>query len=397
MTSSTPETGHPSPRAAKPVGRGTDQDLGLKLDMRRLLWRMGCSARLDVRLRAYLPTARRQPAAHDLTDLDVLGIGFTPGGQIHKTFADCRSSDKRAIERMFWVRGVADFVDADDAYLVRAHDVPGGVRTMSSRLGIGVLTPDDLQAAEMTTPTAVDLSGALSILFDKSTVSRHLNLVDGLDRKLEKLTQYLDFDYWVYDPHRNMTHLVGHLSGCVAALDPANPVHRALFYDCAWHYTYAIVQAVAFVRATRISDIPTAVRLYVGGGELPMREKAALAKMLEKAGLPADQSSVDPPYLDQLVELVTRFLVRPNRLADTLRYAEYLAVSEVNKESTTVGQAFGAQTDEVAAKLLADACGFLVGAAGLRPDFRAHARARLVHDLTGGSATAGPPGAGLPA
>lgn len=380
-------------RSGALTGRGTDQDLDLKLGMRRLLWRMGSSARLDVRLRAYLPQATREPAAHDLTDLDVLGIGFTPAGQIHTTFADCRSSDKRAIERMFWVRGVADFVDADDAYLVRGHDVPGGVRTMSARLGIGILTPDDLVAAERTMPSAVNLSGPLAILFDSDAVANHLNINDGLDRKLNKLTQYLDFDYWVYDPHRNMTHLVGHLQGTVATLDPTNPAHRALFYDIAWHYTYSIVQTVAFVRATRISDVPTAVRLYVGGGELALREKTALARMLSKAGLPADADNVDPPYLKQLTELVTRFLVRPNRLADTLRYAEYLAVSEANRVTDTVATAFGDQVDPVAAKLLADTCGFLVTAASLRPDFRIHARARLVHDLTGGDFTAPTPGA----
>ena len=38
----------------------------------------------------------------------------------------------------------------------------------------------------------------------------------------------------------------------------------------------------------------------------------------------------------------------------------------------------------VAAKLLADICGFLVTTAGLRPDFRSLARDRLVVDLTGG-------------
>jgi len=34
---------------------------------------------------------------------------------------------------MFWVRGVADIVGASDAYLVRAHDVPAGARTLSAR------------------------------------------------------------------------------------------------------------------------------------------------------------------------------------------------------------------------------------------------------------------------
>jgi hypothetical protein len=93
--------------------------------------------------------------------------------------------------------------------------------------------------------------------------------------------------------------------------------------------------------------------------------------------------------VDQLTELVIRYLIRPSELADVLRYAEYLGVSEVNKIDETVRQAFGVQTRPVAAKLLADTCGFLVTAAGLRPEFRTAARFRLVTDLTGGQSPAG--------
>ena len=90
--------------------------------------------------------------------------------------------------------------------------------------------------------------------------------------------------------------------------------------------------------------------------------------------------------MQSMTELVNRYLIRPTETADVLRYAEYLAVSEVNRVEATVATAFGSQTRAIAAKLLADTCGFLVTAAGLRPDFRTHARERVVVDLTGGHA-----------
>jgi hypothetical protein len=68
-----------------------------------------------------------------------------------------------------------------------------------------------------------------------------------------------------------------------------------------------------------------------------------------------------------------------------LRYAEYLTSAVLVCEGATMRDAFGVNTVRpVAAKLLADVCGFLVTAAGLRPEFRAAARDRLVVDLTGG-------------
>lgn len=377
------------PHGGGGIGRGADQDLPLKIEMRRLLWRMGCSARLDVRLRAYVPPAAGKAPAQDLTDLDVLGIAFTAAAQLHTTFADCRSSEGKALERMFWVRGVADFVAADDAYLVRAHAVPPAARALASRLGIGVLTPDDLAAMETTFPTDLPLAdGALSLLFDREAVARHLDAHNDADPKLAKLLGYLEFDYWIYEPHRNMTQLIAHLAGAVSTLDPTNRRHRTLLYDCAWHYALAAARAAGFVRSTRMAAVPVAVELYVGGGELALREKAALAKALAAAGLPVDAGMVLPPYMEPMTQLVNRYLVRPTEIAEVLRYAEYLAVTEVNREEATVAAAFGSHVRPVAAKLLADTCGFLVSAAGLRPDFRAHARERLVVDLTGGAPAA---------
>jgi hypothetical protein len=383
-------SGKPPPANAR--GRMTDKDLPLKLASRRLLWRMGCSTRLDVRLRGYVANDTRGPGWQEYTDLDVLGIGFTPAGQLHTTFADCRSSEGRVLERMFWVRGVADFVRADEAYIVRSAAVPGAARTLSSRLGVGVLAPDDLAAMEQLFPTELDLeSGALACLFDQATAGAHVDAFLDADRKLNKLLDYLNFDYWVYEPYRNLSHLVAHLANTVAVLEPDNRIHRTLLYDCVWHYALAIARAVAHIRATRMGDVPTALRTYVVGGELALREKQQLARLLRDAGLPdVDREVVFPPYTEQLIQLVTRFLVRPSELADVLRYAEYLAVSEVNRVDNSVAQAFAGHIRPVAAKLTADVCGFLVTAAGLKPDFRSEARRRLVADLTGGSSAGQP-------
>lgn len=366
-------------------GRGSDHDLALKVAMRRLMWRMGCSTRLDVRLRTYVHSEVGRAPAQDLTDLDVLGFAFTPAGQLHTTFADCRSSEKRALERMFWIRGVADFVEADEAYLVRAHDVPPAGRALASRLHVGIVTPDDFAALEATFPTQLDFSGPLACLFNEETVARHLDAQNGADKKLDKLLKYLEFDYWILEPYRNLTQLVAHLKEVVAVLDPNERLHRTLFYDCVWHYSLAVARAAAFVRSTRMGAVPVAVRTYAGGGEQALREKAGLAQLLRTAGVLVDTGLVDPPYLGGLTELVNRYVARPGDTADVLRYAEYLATSEVNRDDATLSAAFGTAVSAIAANLTAVTASFLVNAAGLRPEFRAHARERSVVDLTGGA------------
>jgi len=52
---------------------------------------------------------------------------------------------------------------------------------------------------------------------------------------------------------------------------------------------------------------------------------------------------------------------------------------------------FGETYNAVAGKLLGDVCGFLVGAAGINPEFRARARELLAQDVpAAGDSTSGP-------
>ena len=378
-------------RSNRQMGRAghspsSEQDLPLKLAMRRLFWSMGASTCLDVKLRAYVSGDKRGSGWQEFTDLDVLSVACSLGGQPHITLADCTTSSGRAIERMFWIRGVADFFAADDAYLVRSKPVPVATRALSTRLGVGVLGPDDYVALLRTFPTSLKLEGPLGCLFDHDSVRTQLDNASGLDRRLKSLAEFVRFDYWIYEPYRNLTQVVAHLADAVGTLDTENPRHLSLFFEASWLYALALIQATHHVRVSHMADVPTIVRTYVAGGELAVREKRALAELLNQAGIKVDtRTGVLPPYIDPLTELITRLLVRPAELNDVLRYAEYLTTAVVVGERATVGSAFGeAHVRPIAAKLLADVCGFLVTASGIRPDFRTAARERLVLDLTGG-------------
>lgn len=372
-----------TPSAASP--EESERDLPLKVQMRRLFWSMGVSTSLDVKLRAYVSGDKRGAGWQEFTDLDVLGVGFSPTGQPHMMLADCKTVQRRAIERMFWVRGVADFFSADTAFMVRSQPVPVAARALSNRIGVGVLDPDDYQALAGTYRTDLDLDGPLRCLFDLDIVRRQADNTVGLPKKIDALVEFIRFDYWIYEPYRNLTQVVAHLADAAGTLDPSNPRHLSLFFEAAWLYALAVAQATHHVRTSRMADVPTAVASYVAGGELAMREKAQLAGLLQQVGVTVDtRAAVLPPYIDLLTELTTRLLHRPAEMADVLRYAEYLITATVAGETATVGSAFGSQVRPVAAKLLADVCGYLVTTAGIRPEFRSLARDRLVVDLTGG-------------
>lgn len=345
---------------------------------------MGYSTRIDVPLRAYVPTGdrdRNRPRYESYTDLDVLGINIAPGFATRKVIADCKTTLRGSTERMFWIRGVSDFFSANDAWMVRSSGVTAAARQLSARLHISVLEKTDLELLEEHHPSALNLNiEPLSILFDHDSVQRYMKEFTTLDKRLRSLLEYRQFDYWVYDPHRNLMQLVAHVSQVSKLLDPHNPAHRSLFYECAWLYTLSITQAAAHVRAAHVTAIDTSLQEYLFGGQIALQEKQRLAHTLRKlapGGLFEADDGVLPHWYPQLLELLTRHLRRPYAINNELRYAEWLSESQRMKPEVSTHTAFSDSFDALSAKLLADVCGFLVTVTGINPDFRAHARRML--------------------
>ena len=353
----------------------TELDLGLKVATRRLLWRMGFSTRIDVPLRAFIPggTQQRERAPESFTDLDVLGLTITAGFRLQGAIADCKTGrSAKAIERVFWLRGVADFFSAHDAWVVREYPPPDAARQLAARLGLAVLTSDDITALEGFHPTDLPIANpGVARLFDREKVEKYLAAFTGLDKRLKPLLDYRQFDYFVYEPYRNPLQLVAHLHDAKATLDPKNPLHVALFMDMAWLYLIAITQIVEHVRAAHLTDPDTAIQEYLFGGQIGLREKRQMANLLAKV-IPEGMERPDPlpTYYPQLRELVVRVLRRPHHILSALRYAEVASAGLADRVRIRVHTAFADGYDEIAAKLLSDVCGFLVGASDLSADFR---------------------------
>jgi hypothetical protein len=362
----------------------SELDLGLKVGVRRLFWSMGLSTRLDVQLRGFNPpadTGRRSPAPESFTDLDVLGVAVTGGYRLSTEIADCKTSRRDSTSRMFWVRGVADLFGADHAYLVRDHDVADAARQLSARLGITVLPSEDLgRLQDHHGPALPDPSSALSIMFDRPAVAGHLSAFNNLDRRLTRLLDYREFDYWVYEQHRNPVQLVAHLAGARGHLDPFNPLHVALFLDLGWLYLLSLIRVTAHIRGAFLGDPDRGLQEYMFGGPTNLREKQETARLLRSVS-PQGAGPLDhlPPYYAKLRELVVRLLRRPAQMQTALRYSEAAVALAAAKTRTPLPDAFGHdQFDPVAAKLVADVCGFLVAAADLDGGFRSRARGYLL-------------------
>jgi hypothetical protein len=377
----------------------SEHDLGLKVGVRSLLWSMGYSTRLDVVLRGHdRPTAGGAPES--FTDLDVLGVRVAPGYRLSTAIADCKSGKQdKPTARMFWARGVADLFGADDVMVVREHEVNDATRQLSSRLGITVLTAPDLVRMQELHGPALEDPGPLGILFDRTSVAANFKAFTGLDKRLNPLIEYREFDYWVYDQHRNPVQLVAHLRDAAKRLTAENPVHLALFFDLAWLYLLSMVRITEHLRGAFLQNLDRGLQEYLFGGAIELKEKQETAELLQRLKPDGAREMTHlPEYYTDLRELVTRLLRRPHALQAALRYAEAASALSAARTRVTLKDAWGDRFDAVAAKLVADVCGFLVAAADLDPAFRAQARAYLLAEPVSVSAPpAAPAGAGATA
>lgn len=363
----------------------TELDLGLKCGARALLWTMGYSTRLDVVLRGDAPSGgsasgkgRSSPEA--FTDLDVLGLLLESGYQLTTTIADCKSGRRdKSTARMFWARGVADLFGADQVMLVREHEVNDATRQLSSKLGITVLPSADLAMMQNFHGPALPEDSPLALMFERGAVAKHLASFDGLDRRLKPLLEYRQFDYWVYENHRNLVQLVAHVRDASTHLNVSNPIHLGLFFDLAWLYLLSLIKLTQHVRGAFLRDPERGLQEYLFGGATGLHEKEEAAALLRSVAPEGTQNLEHlPPYYGNLRELVTRLLRRPAHIQPALRYLEAASALTVAGARVSLQVAFGDEFDPIAAKLAADVCGFLVSATDLPGEFRTQARAYLL-------------------
>ena len=365
-----------------------EYDLRLKAESRRLFWMMGFSTKVDVPLRTLIarrPNDTKARSEYELfTDLDVLGVQVSPDLRVSTMIADCKTSSAGATSRMFWIKGVADFFGANDAYMVRTADVPGAARQLAVKLGVGVLTSTDLALVQSHYADDWDNNLGISFLFDEQSIAKYRKGFTTLHKRLQPLREYQEFDYWIYEEHRNLTQVVAHLSDAAKLLDPEIPMHRSLFFESAWLYSLALARASHHARRTHVAELDTALKEYMFGGQLGLREKKRLASMLRSAA-GRDSSDADagvfPPYYFGLLELTSRFLRRPSHVSAVLRHAEWAAEVQVTSSTQTAAVALAETFDRLSAKLLSDVCSFLVTAAGLNSEFRTLARRLLAPEV----------------
>lgn len=301
----------------------SDQDLELKLRLRRILFSQGYWSPIEVELSHFedLGTGlRRRP----LTDLDVLGIKYDQLLLPHRVVGDCKSGKGVSdIGRIFWLRGVMHYFGADLGYYLRPK-IDGHARAVAPNVGLRALNQYELTALEkvlsvdsVPIPLADEkIYGAIEGLWGIKVVTGQKPTPQQLE--LKKVYSYLSYKYWSSEFHRNLLTLVAHFQEIAHLLSPTDPRHILLAYIGAERFGHCLLDVASHVQALGALDIPRYSREYLFGGSLDLKEKERLFVLLKK--VTGTEENLDPSGLPEVLELIGRLIRNPGGASDILRH-----------------------------------------------------------------------------
>lgn len=354
-------------REATPPG---EQDLGIKVAMRRVFWGMNYATRLNLQLA--LPGSG--PVADGLSDLDC--VGFSTGGDfsVRLLIADCKSGRRVSpAARLFWLAGVRDFFGADRAYAVLMRKIPDSVREQAGRLGVDVLGDEDRQVLE----NVHGPHAPAAPFFQVGGVVELQKLSKGLDQSLHKLVRFRDFEYWHLPPERRIQCLLAALREAAPHLKTDNRAHVVLVVDVLFLLTLSLLGACRYVSSISLADPGRPLLDYLLGGPEQTRTRkqgiAELVAIFEKLSdrgveLPTgmlDNVGVEPAYFGALAETVTRMLRRPRDAQRLLRYLEWWGQAQIGLGAPPVVDALGDTYVDYTRKLVGDIGRMCFSAAGM--------------------------------
>ena len=346
-----------------------DRDLSLKLRFKRVLFQMGYYSPIEVELSQY-EALYEELKRQSLTDLDVLGLKFDVAFTANKVVGDCKTGRRVSdINRLFWLRGVMDYFGANTGYYLRPV-IDRQAKAIAPRLGITTLDENGLMALEKdldanTLPLPLQDLGFYEmqrkqwgIFIPKGTkpASRELDL--------KKVYTYLSYSYWYFEQHRNLFLLVAHFQKIAHLLNPMDPRDILLAHVGVERFALSLLQMASDIYLRGLSDIPLNARVYLYGGAFAVRDRQEYFKLLNK--LTGANEPLDPPFLDDTIELLNRIVHNPYAATEVLRYLEAIygwCVQLGNKDVTAL---FGAKMQTSAVVLARDIAITFTKATGMR-------------------------------
>lgn len=163
------------------------------------------------------------PNGQDATDLDVLGIRFTPPFQAHRIICDCKDRTRsRPYERVFWAKGLSSFVKAAETYVALPKSNLE-ITNFAKSGGVRILTQSVIQDSLEKIYGSDDYGYGLAKSSFSETFLRRLATPLKKNKNASRILFQTRAAYLVEDPYVSMNVCMANLADATKALKNAAP------------------------------------------------------------------------------------------------------------------------------------------------------------------------------
>jgi hypothetical protein len=152
------------------------------------------------------------PDLIQVTDLDLLAIGFGPGLEVHRTIGESKSgvgkSAPKPLDRIVWLRGLQQLVNAHSAELTVMSKATPTIRELGRQLRVNVESADDLTERETALGIA-DFADAGAHGPDAMILRRTVRSIARDDPTLATAFKFLTSTVWFLDPFAAIKQTLG--------------------------------------------------------------------------------------------------------------------------------------------------------------------------------------------
>lgn len=339
-----------------------DKDFAQKVRFQKILWAMGYWSRIEIPIVIYEDDNKNEKLQkHYLTDIDVYGEIIQPDFSFTKSIGDCKSGKNvKVFERLFWVKGVKEYLEAEHAYLIK--------KSISSKAKIfmpkvDVKGVDDQSLIEM---ESIFHSMHLA-LFSESYYKARAGAICQLQDEYKKIYDYMNTRYWFTDLNVSMKVLMTMLKkrDFYNSFVKNNKVHSFLLLEICIMLSRTLTDCCRYVMSRDVTNIETSVMEYIHGGidgynnKMQMvREISASIKEIYGKDEIADRVLVKPEYYEELLKVIIILIGESSHTKDIVRYMELMQHEVLLQTSIDYTKIIGLQYSPIGHKIAKDIVAF---------------------------------------
>lgn len=335
-----------------------DKDFEQKVRMQKILWNMGNWSRIEIPIVIYEDDNKnRTLQKHYLTDIDVYGEIIQSDFSLKKSIGDCKSGKNvKIFERVFWLKGVKEYLSAEQAYLVKKN-ISSKAKIFLPKVDIVGIDSDTLTEFEKIYHTS-DLN-----LFNYDYYKAKVEIIMQLNEEFKKIFDYMNSRYWFTDLNISMRVLMTMLkkNDFYTKFDKKNKIHKFLILEICIMLTRSIIDCCKYALSRDVINLDVSVIEYIHGGVDGYNNKMQMVREIKHYVQDlfgnkdvANSILVTPEYYKDLLKLIIELIGEAYNANDVIRYLEIMQHEVILEKEINYKEVTGLLYSSVGHKLSKD-------------------------------------------